>query len=189
MTAQSFELKVRWRHEIIRDIVHPVKPRFFFRYAFAILWICHFYFFLACQSENIAEILKRLALKIQIPSHELHLLLGRDILKPSETIASRHVGVATILTLTRTQSVPEIEADSDLIEIHCQTGDRRSTVVIKLAPNDSMSHLMEQFARMKNCPMSECRFTFDGEEINGDDTPKLLELEDGEVIDVVMVKK
>eukprot|EP00094_Tigriopus_californicus_P011055 TCALIF_10666-PA protein Name:"Similar to Nfatc2ip NFATC2-interacting protein (Rattus norvegicus)" AED:0.11 eAED:0.11 QI:0/0.66/0.5/0.75/1/1/4/150/348 len=163
--SQSFEMKVRWRHAIIRDMVD--------------------------RNDTFADILERLALKIDIPVRGLQLRLDPDILKPSETIASRHVGVASILSLEVAPSMLKDSFDDfnnqDLIELKCQASDRRSTVMIKLGPQDPMSRLMEKYSELKKCPLNTFRFTLDGQDLNDDDTPLSLDLEGGECIDVIPV--
>ena len=45
---------------------------------------------------------------------------------------------------------------------------------------------MEAYAQRKGIQANSLRFTMDGERINGTDTPKMLEMENDDQIDVMM---
>lgn len=70
------------------------------------------------------------------------------------------------------------------LELKVQTRDRNSQVIVSIRAEDPMSILMQKYADATGNDLSKLTFKFDGEKLNEDDTPKKLELEGGECIDV-----
>ncbi|KAK3721051.1 hypothetical protein LTR37_003341 [Vermiconidia calcicola] len=57
-------------------------------------------------------------------------------------------------------------------------------MVLTVRKTISMKNVMQAFAAQIRKQVKECRFTFEGQRIVGDDTPETLELEDGDLIEV-----
>lgn len=49
-----------------------------------------------------------------------------------------------------------------------------------------MNKIMDAFAKKQNIDVKTFRFCFDGKRISGDETPKLLEMDDGDAIEVYL---
>eukprot|EP01038_Epipyxis_sp_PR26KG_P006399 gene6399-8810_t len=49
-----------------------------------------------------------------------------------------------------------------------------------------LGKIMDSFAQRKGVPLDTLRFRFDGDLINREDTPKMLEMEENDQIDVVL---
>ncbi|XP_064119050.1 NFATC2-interacting protein-like [Macrobrachium nipponense] len=70
------------------------------------------------------------------------------------------------------------------IPLKVQNSDRKGVVTIFIRPDAKMKELMHRYAEEKNIPVEELHFSFDGETLNPNDTPKSLDLEGNECIDV-----
>ncbi|UJR10518.1 hypothetical protein I4U23_014721 [Adineta vaga] len=65
-----------------------------------------------------------------------------------------------------------------------QDNSQYSEVQFKVKMTTSMSKLKKSYAERQGVPVNSLRFLFDGKRINDDETPKLLEMEDNDTIDV-----
>ncbi|XP_066966878.1 uncharacterized protein [Macrobrachium rosenbergii] len=70
------------------------------------------------------------------------------------------------------------------IPLKVQNSDKKGVVTIFIRPDAKMKELMHRYAEEKNIPVEELRFSFDGETLNPNDTPKSLDLEGNECVDV-----
>ncbi len=75
--------------------------------------------------------------------------------------------------------------DRDTIEVRFQTKDRKVFENVKLRLFDPLKSAMARFAELRKVPLDSLRFVFDGERLDGKETPMDLDMEDGETIDVV----
>ncbi|CAF1129076.1 unnamed protein product [Adineta steineri] len=63
-------------------------------------------------------------------------------------------------------------------------GQDNSEVHFKVKMTTSMGKLKKSYAERQGVAVNSLRFLFDGKRINDDETPKLLEMEDNDTIDV-----
>ena len=56
-------------------------------------------------------------------------------------------------------------------------------MMFKVKKGTKMAKIFSAYAQRKGVELANLRFTCDGTRINNDDTPKMLELEDGDQID------
>ena len=56
----------------------------------------------------------------------------------------------------------------------------------KVKKTTKLSKMMEAYAKRRGVPVSSLRFSLDGERIGVEDTPKMLELEENDQIDVML---
>ncbi|CAF1464402.1 unnamed protein product [Rotaria magnacalcarata] len=63
-------------------------------------------------------------------------------------------------------------------------GQDNSEVHFKVKMTTAMGKLKKSYAERQGVTVSSLRFLFDGKRINDDETPKLLEMEDNDTIDV-----
>ena len=68
-----------------------------------------------------------------------------------------------------------------LLTVKDQTGDEMS---FKVKKETKLGKIFRAYADSKGVDMASLRFSLDGERLNGENTPKMLELEDGDQIDV-----
>ena len=67
------------------------------------------------------------------------------------------------------------------LSVKDQTG---AEMQFKVKKETKLSRIMEAYANSKGVEVGSLRFTIDGERIQKDHTPKMLEMEDGDQIDV-----
>ncbi len=72
----------------------------------------------------------------------------------------------------------------NMLEFKVQTRNRNSQVIVSIRAEDPMSILMQKYADVTGNELSKLTFTFDGDNLEEDDTPISLDLEGGECIDV-----
>lgn len=63
-------------------------------------------------------------------------------------------------------------------------GQDNSEVHFKVKLSTNMGKLKKSYSDRQGVPVTSLRFLFDGRRINDDETPKQLEMEDGDVIEV-----
>ena len=69
-----------------------------------------------------------------------------------------------------------------------QTGEgRRSTTRVTIRSFDPMSKATEAYTKLKGAAPGSLRFSFDGEDLQGTETPKELDMDDEAVVDVFTV--
>lgn len=84
-----------------------------------------------------------------------------------------------------TNPAESAEAVSDTITLRVkeQTGDE---MFFKVKKTTKMSKIFDAYASRKGVTASTLRFLYDGERVLPDNTPKMLELEDNDQIDVML---
>lgn len=85
----------------------------------------------------------------------------------------------------REKPVEETKKESEHITIRVM--DQNSNeLYFKMKPNTPMKKLMDAYCLSKSVDKNTLRFLIDGKRITENCTPKSLEIEDGDVIDVAM---
>jgi small ubiquitin-related modifier len=79
----------------------------------------------------------------------------------------------------------EEEAESTTIQLRVRD-QHGEEMFFKVKKETKMTKIMEAYAQRKGIQANSLRFTMDGERINGTDTPKMLEMENDDQIDVMM---
>lgn len=78
---------------------------------------------------------------------------------------------------------PKPEGGDDYIKLKV-VGQDNSEVHFKVKLSTNMCKLKKSYSDRQGVPVTSLRFLFDGRRINDDETPKALEMEDGDVIEV-----
>jgi small ubiquitin-related modifier len=79
-------------------------------------------------------------------------------------------------------AVPVAPDDSINLRVMSQNG---SEVYFKLKKTTPLSKLMDTFCQRQGLNPDDCRFLYDGNRVRGEQTPKSLEMEDEDIVDVV----
>lgn len=74
-------------------------------------------------------------------------------------------------------------SDSITLRVKEQTGDE---MFFKVKKSTKMSKIFDAYASRRGIAAGSLRFVLDGERIQADSTPKMLELEDNDQIDVML---
>ena len=69
------------------------------------------------------------------------------------------------------------------LKVRDQSGEE---MFFKVKKGTAMKKIMQAFADRKGVSLEVLRFTIDGTRVNAEDTPKMLEMEDGDQIDVLL---
>lgn len=151
----SFELKIRWKAQVIRLSVQPV--------------------------DRMGKVMDRLAEEVGKQPGDVVLYGGEEPLKREDTVAKLGLSIVSVL-----EARPKVDVHStdDRIEIKLQSKDRRANVLVKIKPMDNMKFVMEEYAKKSGLSLDTLKFTFDGEDLDPEETAESLELEGGECIDV-----
>lgn len=78
---------------------------------------------------------------------------------------------------------PKSDAETITIKIRDQTGDE---MMFRVKRTTKMQKIFEAYAQRRGIQVSSLRFVLDGERIQPDQTPKMLELDDDNQIDVML---
>ncbi|GMI58213.1 hypothetical protein ScalyP_jg6237 [Parmales sp. scaly parma] len=82
------------------------------------------------------------------------------------------------------QKEPKDEGSAPItIRVKDQTGEE---TFFKIKKSTKMSKVMETYAKRKGVDIASLRFLVDGERVQGEDTPKTLELDDQDQIDCML---
>lgn len=85
---------------------------------------------------------------------------------------------------TRGSTQPHITQAPDSIALKVQNSNHKATITIHIGKSDKMKILMHRYAELNKAKLEDLKFFFDGERLNPNDTPKSLDLDGGECIDV-----
>jgi small ubiquitin-related modifier len=80
-------------------------------------------------------------------------------------------------------SQPKPEGSDEYIKLKV-VGNDNSEVHFKVKFSTNMGKLKKSYSERQGVPVQSLRFLFDGKRINDDETPKALEMEDGDCIEV-----
>ena len=69
------------------------------------------------------------------------------------------------------------------IKVKAQDG---TEIYFKIKKTTQLKKLMDAYCTRQGLANNQCRFIFDGERIKDDDTPEILEMENGDEIDVMV---
>jgi len=158
-----FEIKVKWKADIMRLEVSA--------------------------DERLGQVADRFGERVGQPPGDLGFILDNNSDGSEQAWIPRDTKVSALnlnyLSFLTARCRDQLNPDAaDMVELKVQTRDRRESVNIKIRLTDKMSVLMSKFAELKNLQLDNLRFSFDGEKVEGQETPEDLELDDGECIDV-----
>ncbi|KAL4111488.1 hypothetical protein PRIC1_003166 [Phytophthora ramorum] len=86
-------------------------------------------------------------------------------------------------TTDATNGEDKKKAEAITIRVKDQSGEE---TFFKVKPNTKMDKIFSAYAQRKGVPAAALRFLLDGTRISGDQTPKMLELEDQDQIDCAL---
>lgn len=164
-SESSFEVKVRWKTEIIR-----VEVNLF---------------------DKMSKVIDQIAEKANIPAKDLRVYKDQSSLDPiARDNTVRGLGLSIVSVLHAREKVANVvedegETGDGTIELKLQTKDRKvQPVMIKIESTDKMEKVMDKFCAESGMERTKLKFFFDGEQLQPGDTAEDLDLEGGECIDV-----
>lgn len=84
--------------------------------------------------------------------------------------------------INQTGGSEDVKPDDIAITVKVKEGSG-DEIAFKVKRSTKMSKIMEAYANRRGIELSSLRFMFDGNRVNAEDTPKTLEMEDGDLID------
>ena len=164
----SFELKVRWKADVLRIDVDP--------------------------SFRMSQVLEAVAEKAGVTARELSLYqdqVSGAAIPRDATVRALGLSIVSVLhARVKVVTVEEAGSGEKGIEVKLQTKDRRAKhVTLRIELQDKMETVMEKFCQESELERAQVKFFFDGELLNPDETAEDLELEGGECIDVHVNEK
>jgi len=160
-SEETFELKVRWKADIVRVSVK--------------------------QMEKMGKVMDRVAEKVGVTIGEVSLYQGEnsdDQILRDTTVSDLGLSIVSVL-YGRERVVTEGAKNEETIQLKLQTKDRRAQpVLLDIRLTDNMETVMEKFSSQAGLDRATLKFFFDGEALDGSATAEDLDLEGGECIDV-----
>ncbi|KAJ7387395.1 Ubiquitin-2 like Rad60 SUMO-like [Desmophyllum pertusum] len=128
-------------------------------------------------ADSFGKIISQLAGQEGVTEDKIMLSLSDINILGYDTPISIQLSVADI--------IDEVDEDEENnIEIKVQGNDSDSKKTFKISKTDPLEKLMTAYCEFRKLPRSRLKFSFDGEELKGGETPVQLDMEDEDVIDV-----
>ena len=169
----TFELKVRWKAEVFR---FEVK-----------------------QTDKMSKVIEKIAELASISVNDISLYkdqVSGVSMSREATVQSQGLSIVSVLharakviTVDEDGDTP-LKAHTGAIELKLQTKDRRAQpVTVKINTSDKMEVVIQKYCEETKIERGKVKFSFDGEQLNPDETAEDLDLEGGECIDVHVIEK
>ena len=169
----TFELKVFWKMQVFRFEVKQTDK-------------------MSKVMEKIAELAGISVNDISIYKDQVSgVAMPRDATVQSQglSIVSVLHARAKVITVDEDGDTP-LAAHTGAIELKLQTKDRRAQpVTVKINASDKMEVVIQKYCEESKIERGKVKFSFDGEQLNPDETAEDLDLEGGECIDVHFLEK
>ena len=161
---ESFDLKIRWRHKILKIEVK--------------------------QEDTMTKVLEFVAKEAGTKATDINIYLTETSFEPlSRRATIRELKLSLISILHARARVAQTDSSNTIgegsFEIKLQTKDRRSQpVMIKIRGSDTMETVVDKFCAQSSSDKDKVKLFFDGELVKLDQLAEDLELEDGDSLDV-----
>ncbi|GFW02547.1 rad60-SLD domain-containing protein [Trichonephila clavipes] len=131
------------------------------------------------EDESFASILSKVAELLKIKPSEIVLCLDDKTIDLNATPFSMNIKSWNII-----DCIPYKPSDEDNILIKMQSNDSKKKIDMYAHKFDQFKEIMEKYANLRDLPLKDLIFEFDGEKINASDTPEDLDMESGSCVDV-----
>jgi len=146
------------------------------------------------KSDRLGVLMDRFCSQAPADLEKTRLSLNGRTLERNETCISAGITVtsfvdaAEVFTHSKESGGESPEVSNDgRIELKIQSSDRKNVEFLRVRPNDRFEVMMTKYAEKLGVKLESIRFMFDGEKLNGFDTPEDLDLEGGECIDAHLI--
>jgi len=137
--------------------------------------------------ESFGKIISQLAAEEGVTEDKIMLSLSDTNILGYDTPSSIHLSVADIIECVVVDAPvadKEEENEENTIEVKFQGNDPDSKKTFKASKTDPLEKLMAAYCEFRKLPRSRLKFSFDGDELKGGETPEQLDMENEDVIDV-----
>ncbi|KAK3751801.1 hypothetical protein QZH41_013263 [Actinostola sp. cb2023] len=128
-------------------------------------------------------VIKDLASDQNVSVENILLSINNQNILPEDTPLSKGVTVADIIECIIMESCPDVD-EENLIEIKVQGIDAASRKAFSVSKTKPLESLFVEYSKFRNMERSKLKFLFDGDSLEGNETPEELDMEDENVIDV-----
>lgn len=137
------------------------------------------------ESDTFGDMFEKLARKEKVEKARLLITLGDKRIFPSDTPLGVQLTIADILecVIARRRLAPHV---TDIIEIQMQGQFERRKVPYTMGKDEPLREIMQEYASKNSTDLKHLTFLFDGENLDPESTPKSLDLDNGDCIDVVL---
>lgn len=143
------------------------------------------------QDEPFSHIVSRIAKAEGVLEKQVMLVLNDKTVRHDDTPTSVSLQVADIIGCHIVESCDdslntshEVPSD-DHIELVLQSKSSKHREVVQVHRGKPLSRMMEEYASRVGKDQSCLQFMFDGDEIAPEETPDMLDMEDGDILDVI----
>lgn len=162
---ESFDLKIRWRHEIFKIKVKP--------------------------EDLMTKVLDHVAKKSGISVNDINVYIDENSftpLAPTASVKSLRINVASVLNArakVEKKNITSKTVGDGSFEIKLQTKDKKQKpVMIRIKSTDSMGTVIEKYCEQTKMEKTQVKLFFDGEMMQPDMVASDFDLEGGECVDV-----
>jgi|EP00599_Poterioochromonas_sp_BG-1_P001683 small ubiquitin-related modifier len=145
-------------------------------------------FFKVKKSTEMRKIFDAYAQRLGVNSRNLKFTLDGERLKDTDTPKMLELTDEDQIDVFLDQvggSGEDVKPEDSAITLRVREGTGEETA-FKVKKSTKMSKIFETFASRKGLSVNMIRFMYDGQRIKAEDTPKMLEMEDDDQIDVVL---
>ncbi|XP_039262760.2 NFATC2-interacting protein-like [Styela clava] len=140
------------------------------------------------ESQTFHKVFDTLATKAKVDASRLLVTFGDHRVFPSNTPADINLTIADILecVIANRRLAPDVK---DTIKIQMQGPFQKRKVSFTMGQTEPFLSVMEEYAIKNKANVQELQFRFDGDLLEKTATPKSLDMENGDCIDVMHMKK
>lgn len=131
-----------------------------------------------------SDIFEKLAKKEKVEKSRLLVTLGDRRIFPSDTPTGIQLSIADILecVVVHRRLAPHVK---DTIKIQMQGPFERRKVTFTMGKDEPLEAVMQEYADKNKTDVKTLQFLFDGENLSPESTPKSLDLDNGDCLDVM----
>lgn len=136
------------------------------------------------ESESFSSIFEKMSKRAKVDAAHLLITHGDRRVFPSDTPADIRLCIADILecVVAHQRLPPDVK---DMIQIQLQGPFLKKKVLYTMGKTEPFLGIMEEFARKIKATLTELEFKFDGESVSVTSTPKALDMDTDDCIDVM----
>lgn len=136
------------------------------------------------EEETLCDVFEKIAKKEKVETSRLLVTLGDRRIFPGDTPTGIQLSIADILecVIVHRRLDPHIK---DTIQIQMQGPFDRKKISFTMGKDESLQAVMQEYAEKNKTDVRTLHFLFDGENLLPGSTPKSLDLDNGDCIDVM----
>lgn len=138
------------------------------------------------EDEKFSTIFPKVADLFKLKASELLLCLGDRNIKVDDTPKSLNMTLHDTIECIPYKGT-DADEDDDKMKIFFQSGDGKERICLLVHKLEKMQEIVKRYSEQQKISLETLHFEFDGEKIEGTETPEDLDMESGNCIDVKIV--